>query len=76
MQGSLSGRRSSASAGTILCLHLQIGSDTVEVRIGEEGLSFVHPGRPSPEGVLAWEEAVALAMLPKRARRTGARPAA
>ncbi len=59
-----------------LRLLLQIGSDTIEVQIAEDGIRFRHPETQTPEGVVGWEEALALSMLPDRARRCGARPAA
>jgi hypothetical protein len=60
----------------LLRLHLQIGSETVEVRILNDGLYFVDPEAPGAEGLLLWDEAIALALLPEGARRGGVRPAA
>lgn len=60
----------------LLRLHLQIGSETVEVRILNDGLHFLDPESPGREGLLLWDEAIASALLPERARRAGVRPAA
>jgi hypothetical protein len=57
-------------------LLLQIGPDTVEVQIAEDGIRFRHPETQTPEGIVGWDEALALSMLPGRVRRSGARPAA
>jgi hypothetical protein len=59
-----------------LRLLLQIGPDTVEVQIAEDGIRFRHPETQTPEGIVGWEEALALSMLPERVRRCGSRPAA
>ncbi|MEE8557947.1 MAG: hypothetical protein V3T14_08690 [Myxococcota bacterium] len=70
------GDRVASPPQTLVCLHLQVGSEIVEIRIGEEGLEFLNPDASVPAGTLGWDEAVALALLPDRARRFRARPAA
>ncbi len=57
------------SAEEALRIHLEVGSEIIEVRIGRDGIRFRHPGSSSPEGTLGWEEALALSVLPDRARR-------
>jgi hypothetical protein len=59
-----------------LRLLLQIGPDTVEVQIAEDGIRFRHPETQTPEGIVGWDEALALSMLPGRVRRRGAPAAA
>ena len=60
--------RTSAEAEA-LRIHLEVGSEIIEVRIGQDGIRFRHPGSSSAEGTLGWEEALALSVLPDRARR-------
>jgi hypothetical protein len=52
----------------LMRLQLKIGSETVDVRVGLDGLRFSDPHAPSTEGVLLWDEAIALALLPHRVR--------
>lgn len=61
--------RSASGEMRPLRVHLELGDETIEVSIGPEGIRFRHPGSTSPEGVLGWEEAIALSVLPERARR-------
>lgn len=63
----------------LLRLHLEIGSETVEVRIGADGLHFLDQSSdeaPPVEGVLGWDEAIALALLPEDVRLSRERTAA
>jgi hypothetical protein len=48
----------------------------VEVQIAEDGIRFRHPETQTPEGIVGWDEALALSMLPSRVRRRGAPAAA
>jgi hypothetical protein len=67
--------RTSTEAQT-LRLHLEVGAETIEVSIGNDGIRFRHPGSADPEGLLGWEEAIALSVLPAQVRRLHPRTAA
>lgn len=62
------GRFSASTEPHLLRVELQIGSEKVEVEVGTDGLHFRDPHAPSTRGVLFWEEAIALALLPHRLR--------
>ena len=60
----------------LLRLQLEIGASTVEVAVGPDGLRFHDPDLAGTDGVLHWDEAIALAMLPERVRLGRERSAA
>jgi hypothetical protein len=57
-------------------LALQIGQEVVNIWFDAEGIHFRHPGGRSTEGILPWDLAMAMSLVPENKRRPLNTPAA
>ena len=57
-----------------LPLELRIGSEIVRIWLDDKGIHFRHPLGGRTEGVLPWDVAIAMSLVPEHARRHEARP--
>ena len=69
------GVRAGAELGFgLLPLELRIGSEIVSIWLDDKGIHFRHPIGGHTEGVLPWDVAMAMSLVPEHARRHDARP--
>ncbi len=68
--------RPASSLGDDTALELAVGEEIIEVRVDRQGIHFRHPGGSAAEGLLPWDVAIAMSILPEAVRRAVSRDAA